>query len=253
MDDKSIAESLFAIAKEKIPTSGELARGAYRDSEFYEMSIAELKRNFSRAVSNIQIEAYNRYLANERNVAAEAIKTVFFELIHSANSNLQALDIIADHFGAFDKFSLSLTQSRRSRAGSAFEIIVSELFLKLGYPYSAQANIRGSTPDYILPSISWYNRYPSDTIILTLKRTLRERWRQIVTESSSGTFYLATIDEDISGPGLEQMKDRNITVVLPDAVKNEHYLKRLNVISFEDFFEDHLDPAMARWKKKGAI
>lgn len=253
MDDKSIAKYLFSVVRNNIPTSAELALTALKQSDFASMSANALKRNFSRAVLAIQIDAYNRYLKSEREAAFQAIMDVFTPLVMSANDNQGVLAIIAGRFGAFDKLSLSLTQSRRSRAGAAFETIVSELFLRLGYPYSAQANIKGSTPDYVLPSIEWYNKYPSDSIILTLKRTLRERWRQIVTESGSGTFYLATIDDAVSGPGLDQMKERNITVVLPEQIRHAHYEARLNVISFEDFFEDHLDPAMARWRKRGAI
>jgi hypothetical protein len=253
MDDISLAKALFSAAKNNIPGSADLAMAAFGESGFAGMSAAELKKNFSRAVSELQIEAYNRYLKCEKDVAAGAIQSVFRDLVLPARDNLHALAIIAQRFGALDKFALSLTQSRRSRAGAAFETIVSALFLKLGYPYTAQANIRGSTPDYVLPSIGWYHRYPSDSIILTLKRTLRERWRQIVTESGSGTFYLATIDEALSGPGLDQMRERNITVVLPADLKRKRYSQHLNVISFEDFFEDHLDPAMARWQRKGAI
>jgi len=32
-----------------------------------------------------------------------------------------------------------------------------------------------------------------------------------------------------------------------------HDKKAENVIAFEDFFEDYLDPAMKRWKKAGIV
>lgn len=253
MDDKKIANSLFSEAKKAIPNSTELAFAALQNSKFETMPLEELKSSFSEAVSTLQIDAYNLYLQHEKQASEQAINTVFEPLISRANSNEQSLKIFASHFGVLDKFSLSLTQSRRSRAGTAFEVIVSELFSRLGYPYTAQPAIGGSTPDYVLPSTQWYQRYPSDSIIFTLKRTLRERWRQIVTESGSGKFYLATIDEKVSAPGLEQMMKLNITLVVPVDVKSRKYSDKLNVISFEDFFEDHLDPAMARWSKAGAL
>jgi hypothetical protein len=253
MNESEIARALFAATRDNIPSATKLAHEALANSKFGAMGATGLKNAFSEAVSSLQVDAYQLYLENEKEHAGAAILKVFSPIIAKANDNLQALEAIAANFGALDKFSLSLTQSRRSRAGTAFEVIVSELFSRLGYPYSAQADVHGSSPDYVLPSIEWYLKFPSDSIIFTLKRTLRERWRQIVTESSSGKFYLATIDENVSGPGLAQMMQRNISLVVPADVKTNNYANKLNVISFEDFFDDHLDPAMLRWRKAGAI
>ncbi len=252
MDDKKTAKLLFEKTRDRIPSSGSLTIEALRQSRFDQMGLEDLKANFSKAVSELQLAIYDLYLKREKEAAAEAIKEIFSPAVATANSNEQALSIVADKFGVLDKFSLSLSQSRKSRAGTAFEVLVSELFSKMSYPYTPQPNIGGSTPDYVLPSENWYNRYPSDCIIFTLKRTLRERWRQIVTESSSGKIYLATIDDKVSRPGLAKMMEHNITLVVPSNIKSLTYSDVLNVISFEDFFEDHLDPAMLRWKKSGA-
>ena len=95
-----------------------------------------------------------------------------------------------------------------------------------------------------------------DSVIFTLKRTLRERWRQIVTEGTRGLgFYLGTIDEDIAIRDLEEMKTARIYIVVPERIKNvrEDYKKAPNVISFEDFFTHHLDPAMNRWRSQGLV
>lgn len=253
MDDEELSIALFEATRSNIPDATHLALEAYRGSPYFSMDKDTLKNSFSSAVSDLQIGAYNLYLNYEREAAQKAIIHELAKLIEPAGQQISPLELFASKFGSLDRFSLRLTQSRRSRAGTAFEVIVSEMFSKLGYPYSAQADIDGSKPDYVLPSIDWYTKYPADSIIFTLKRTLRERWRQIVTESGSGKFYLATIDEKVSAQGLVQMMQRNIMLVVPKIVKLEKYADKLNVISFEDFFEDHLDPAMSRWRKSGAI
>jgi len=93
-----------------------------------------------------------------------------------------------------------------------------------------------------------------DCIIFTVKRTLRERWRQIVTEGTRGfLFYLATIDESIAGRDLSEIRNHRIYLVVPERIRAETYSDQPNVISFETFFELHLDPAMKRWRKNKII
>ena len=124
----------------------------------------------------------------------------------------------------------------------------------LGIPIPHSRTSARARPDYVLPSLEWYREYASDCIILTCKRTLRERWRQIVTEGATGqSFFLATIDEQLSGPELRRMQDRRVVVVVPERIRADRYPEVRNAISFETFFTHHLDPAMERWKAGGAL
>ena len=174
--------------------------------------------------------------------------------MHGSTDVESALAIAEKSFHEWDRFFLSLTQSRRSRAGTAFQEIMSALMEKLGYPFEAQPVLTDSKPDYVMPSKTWYLHNASDCIILTLKRTLRERWRQVPTEGNSGsTFFLATIDAKVPPLELEKMKELNVRLVVPLTLKQVNYRSHPAVISFEDFFEDHLQPAIKRWTKAGAI
>lgn len=249
-----VAKALFAKAKRKIPSASEIAEKAIESALSGKLSDSDyLKSNFSELVSKVQVDAYNIYLTYEKQACGE----VLGELIED---ELQKTDIemistaVADRFFALDRFFLSLTQSRRTRAGKAFEAVVSALFDALGYPHTFQPIIGESQPDYVLPSIEHYKNYATDCLIFTCKRTLRERWRQIVTEGMAGqAFFLATIDEKISVNELSRMKSRNVIVVVPNFLANDKYRGILNVISFEKFFDQHLDPAISRWKKNNII
>ncbi len=95
-----------------------------------------------------------------------------------------------------------------------------------------------------------------DCVVFTVKRTLRERWRQIVTEGAPGLgFFLATIDEGIAARDLQEILDSRIILVVPKRVKQSRpdYTAAMNVITFEFFFEHHLDPAMKRWLASNLI
>lgn len=107
-----------------------------------------------------------------------------------------------------------------------------------------------------MPNEAHYRKLATDCIIFTAKRTVRERWRQIATEGTRGkALYLATIDEGVSGKQADEMRQHRIYLVLPQKLKVDvpAYRGAPNVISFEDFFTDHLDPAMKRWRRAGIV
>jgi hypothetical protein len=164
-------------------------------------------------------------------------------------------EVIGDYFYTLDKFFLSRTQSRRSRAGTAFEVVLEESFRRLQYPFESQPAIDGN-PDFVFPSVSLYKKNAQDAIVFTAKRTLRERWRQIVTEGAKGLgFFLATIDEEVSEAQVKEIKGERIHMVVPSRLKKSvpQYTAAANVITFEDILEDHLDPKMTKWKRHGDI
>ena len=212
-----------------------------------------IKQNFSNLVEDVQERAYGAYLEDERRAGAEAFRQVLGSLLPEGAGRDDFFRLLEQSFWALDRFYLGLTQGRKPRAGKTFERVIRVLFEKLGYPYSSQPIINGQ-PDFLLPSVEHFQRNAMDCIIFTVKRTLRERWRQIVTEGTRGyLFFLATIDDDIAARDLPEMLKSRIYVVVPESIRVLHYAETDNVISFERFFEQHLDPAMERWRKNRVI
>jgi hypothetical protein len=252
--DESIAKQIFADIKKQIPAARDIAAQAVervlpKNSDFE----SALKNQPSHIISSIEAEAYRLYLEQESQASGRALAAGMVEATGSRTDAAGLLSFVEGRFQVFDKLCLSLAQSRKSRAGSTFEAIVSHILDRLGYPYTSQAVIMGGKPDFILPSLEHYNAYPSDCIVLTCKRTLRERWRQIVTEGVTGTFFLATLDAQVNRLQVKEMNDRRVTLVVPEAVKIEKYSSMPNVMSFEYFFQHHMDPAMGRWKAASVI
>lgn len=251
---KGVARHLFAVASKEMPSSVAVTKQAILEAlGTPPYDIDYIKDNFSSLVQDLQVRAYGLYLAKEREICGP----VLAQYIYSQSTQRSDGDILAsisDSFFVLDRFCLSLTQSRRTRAGSAFETIVTTLFEALEYPYSFQPELSGSRPDFVLPSLDHYSSFATDCLIFTCKRSLRERWRQVVTEGMTGqAFYLATIDEGLSSAELGRMKDRNVLVVVPLEIKSKFYPDVFNVISFEAFFDHHLDPSVRRWKANNVI
>jgi len=207
-------------------------RGASRDL---------VKASFSDYLEDAEATAFQTYLRSEREAWDSLV-------------GLEPVKLGGDFEGFYVLFQ-SIAQSRRARAGSVFEDLLRTLFRRLGYPFEEQAVVDGK-PDFILPTAAHYRRNPRDAIIFTAKRTLRERWRQVATEGTRGLGqYLATIDDNVTGSALQEMMENRIYLVVPKALKtrNSTYEASDTVISFEDFFEDHVDPAVARWRRAGVI
>lgn len=215
----------------------------------------EIKESYDEIVEFGEKFAYDFYLENQDSYGKNVLSKFVFELIEANEITdlSNAPKIIGEYFNAFDRFFLSLSQSRKSRAGNTFEKIHNTLFQRLGYPFAYKQVINGE-PDFVMPSVEYFYDNPADCIIFTSKRTLRERWRQIISEGARGVhFFLATIDDSITSNTFQEMRDNRVNIVCPRSIKVEKYSNEGNVYSFEGFFRDHLDPAVDRWRRNKII
>lgn len=214
-----------------------------------------IKSNFSGLIEELEQNAHTLYKQYEKDTGTNALLEFFGLTNDLIPVPIKLVDKIRESFEDLNLFFLSLAQSRKARAGKAFEVIIKRLFKSLEYPFDEQVIINGK-PDFLLPSKKHYSVHAADCIIFTAKRTLRERWRQIVTEGVRGLgFYLATIDEKVTENALKEMKVSRIFLVVPAQLKKtlDHYKVAPNVLTFETFFKQHLDPAMQRWKENAVI
>jgi len=243
-------KKLFEIYKETMLSPSGVLEKAISESVPSE-GPAFIKKNFSKIIDEIGRKAFAIFLAEQKHAGERAVEIYFEGLLPANATRGECIKIVSGKFEEFDRFFLSLAQSRKPRAGSAFEGMIKNLFKKLNYPFAEQQVINGK-PDFLMPSREHYDKNPMDCIIFTVKTTLRERWRQIVTEGTRGLgFFLATVDEGVSGTQLDEMLKNRIYLVVSKELKKKipHYDAAINVLSFEQFFCDHLDPAVKRWKK----
>jgi hypothetical protein len=216
---------------------------------------SEIKADFDRIILDTEQEVHRVYLRYEQAYGEAVIKVFIDHLVENGELGdlAQTGEVLSKYFKVFDRFYLSLGNSRKSRAGKAFESIHNSLFKRLGYPFDEQVVINGK-PDFLMPSAKHYEKNPMDCIIFTAKRTIRERWRQIVTEGTRGLgFYLATIDERVSENQLKEMLQHRIYLVVPEEIQARRYRGKENVLSFRQFFEDHLDPRVEVWRRHKVI
>lgn len=161
------------------------------------------------------------------------------------------------------ELSLSNTQSRRSRAGKTFEQVIYKLYRTFGYSFTSQSEIGKDTfkakglskmVDSLLPGIEEFEKRRDKVIIGTMKTTLRERWQEVVEEinrTGLPSIYLLTMDDDISESKATQMRQHNVVLVIPKAVKAKpSLLKMPNIIDFESYFLEEIPEKLRFWKNQ---
>lgn len=145
-------------------------------------------------------------------------------------------------FAELDSIFLSAAQTRKSRAGLSFEHHVARLFRDGRVRYEAQAVFGGRRPDFVLPDVKELNAR-GDALIVSLKTTLRERWKQLALEKPFGAIFLATVDDRVSVEAIDEMGKNAICLVVPESLKKAKesaYDDHSNVITFSQFFDDEV-------------
>jgi EcoRII C terminal len=110
--------------------------------------------------------------------------------------------------------------------------------------HEAQVVFGGRRPDFVLPDAAALNdKKRADALILSLKTMLRERRKQLGMERKHGEVFLATVDDRVSAPAIQEMGNNKIVLVVPESLKKSKeavYADSKNVITFREFFREQI-------------
>ncbi|NJR78742.1 type II restriction endonuclease [Sphingomonas corticis] len=120
----------------------------------------------------------------------------------------------------FLKFSLSVQNRRKSRAGSALENHLEHLFGLLGLKCDRTPVTEGKAkPDFLFPGTAAYQdlAFPAELLtMLGVKSTCKDRWRQVLAEADRiADKHLLTLEPSISTNQTDEMQQRRLQLVLP--------------------------------------
>lgn len=259
------------IAKEAIENLGYIAE---------QIGKSRVRKRFNTLLFDVLIEEWNVFQKYEKELYKSKVIPFIFELTENNSENfptcqtvIKTLSIALEQnkkqnskwfinylseslFEYFEALFQSIHQSRRSRAGGSFQYQVENLFNLSGFPFSKQTRLNGPV-DFLLPSEDYFRQYRHDAIILSVKRTLRERWQQAIAELQSarvGRIYLATAETDkkkIRDRDLDRMDSLNVTLVVFDNIKSEKFPSRNTVIGYSEFINTNILSAERLWIQRG--
>lgn len=149
---------------------------------------------------------------------------------------------VADVDG-FLSFSLSVQNRRKSRAGQALENHLEALFSanKIRFARGAETENRNK-PDFLFPGQDEYRdpKFPASLLtMLGSKSTLKDRWRQVLSEAARIDHkHLLTLEPGISQNQTDEMQAKRLQLVLPERL-HETYNDRQRgwLIKLADFVQ----------------
>lgn len=151
-----------------------------------------------------------------------------------------------DNVDLFIKFSLSVHNRRKSRAGHSFEHHLNALFEFNGLDYTKGARTeRNNKPDFLFPGIDMYQNpeFPDEELtMLGVKTTVKDRWRQILSEADRiRVKHLITLEPAISMNQTNEMFEQNVQLVIPEPImetySDEQRMKIWNVSEFINYLK----------------
>lgn len=145
---------------------------------------------------------------------------------------------------ALADFSLSIMQRRRSRAGLAVENHIEAILQEHQVDFVRNARTENnSSPDFLFPSSDAYHDDSFDSSLLCMlgaKRTVKDRWRQVLTEADRIRHkHLFTMQRKISEAQTDEMVKHDLTLVIPSSLHGEFTPAQLKSIkSFREFIDE---------------
>jgi EcoRII C terminal. len=143
----------------------------------------------------------------------------------------------------FVSYSLSIQNRRKSRAGHALENHLEAIFTDHKVKFSKGARTEGnSKPDFLFPGKEAYadNSFiESKLVMLGVKTTCKDRWRQILAEASRiPRKHLLTLESAISTDQTTEMIRQNVQLVVPASLHHTYSkVQQKWLWSFTDFLD----------------
>jgi len=134
-----------------------------------------VRSNFDRLLRKLFEKTLHVLEEHEQRVDIQILQEIF-----NPQKGRGRLQIKPDLYRLLRDYFLSVSQSRKQRGGKDFELQVQTLLEKAGVPFVCQP--KKERVDLILPNDELWKRDRARAVLISIKRTLRERWRQVVDE-----------------------------------------------------------------------
>lgn len=142
---------------------------------------------------------------------------------------------------SFVSYSLSVQNRRKSRVGLTLENHLEQIFktYRLSHSRTARTENR-SKPDFLFPGQDSYHdpTFRADRLLmLGVKSTCKDRWRQVLAEADRITSkHLLTLEAPISQQQTDEMRSKQLTLVIPRQIQLAyHSIQRSQLMSLSEF------------------
>lgn len=222
----------------------------FEESGYTKKEKAYFFKNASRIVEDLRQRSWDEFTDKEKSFTQNMLSVLYEEEDLDQYSSAEAISWFVQEYPThIYQLNLSNTQSRRSRAGKEFEAIIELILMGADVPLDSQGNIGqkyftdrgiGKMVDIVSPGAVEYEINKRNTILISAKTTLRERWQEVSEEmvrTGAREMFLITLDSNISDEVINNLNTQNIQIVTTSSVKRDRYSNYGSVMSFEEFME----------------
>ncbi|MDP3062416.1 MAG: type II restriction endonuclease [Chloroflexota bacterium] len=157
--------------------------------------------------------------------------------------------LFSDWYPRLRRAFQSVSQGRMARGGKDFELQIEGLLALAHIPFDRQE--RKEHTDLILPNLNIHQSNRNISAVISIKRTLRERWAEVAEELfnlRSPNVYLFTADEDITDEHVASICGKyNIYLVVWDEVKAKRFPRDLLVLGYTEWASQRLAVLRQHW------
>lgn len=195
----------------------------------------DILKNFEYLIKELESQAFEIYKNYEKEAFEKLIdlwidqKKEWITSIVEKKGVEGIKDILADFIELIREMEFRAGQMRKARGGKTFERVVKVLLNLAGIrceePHEETRNILKRI-DLVSPDAETARLTPDKAIFIATKRTLRERWKQVVPEHMKGArLYLVTINGNITENKAKEIRETGMVVYVPTELKEKPHLK----------------------------
>jgi len=223
-----------------------------------ESLIADLLRRYpDRLPSTVEFSSYCRSTLGDIDYAHNDPDEIIYaayqreEMLFRAFERHEAERVFPKYTNPMDvdgllKYSMSLFQRRKSRAGKSLEHSLEALLDARGIRYTAQAETENhEKPDFLFPSEEAYHdpQFPAEGLtLLGAKTTCKDRWRQVLSEGERiSVKHLITLESAISTRQTNDMMKKGLQLIVPTSLHATYRESQRDWLWNVSRFFDHVE------------
>lgn len=222
-------------ATKSIPELDIILKQAIKSIKLDYASADYIIENFERLIREVEATAFGIYREYEKR-AFEKLRDLWInqkrqwiaEILHEKGEE-GVKDILSDFIDDVRELEFRAGQMRKARGGKTFEHVIKNLLnlasVPCESPHKETRNILKRI-DLVSPDAETARSTPDKSIFIATKRTLRERWKQVVPEHMKGArLYLVTIDDNITEGKAKEIKETGMIVYIKNGLKAKPHLR----------------------------
>jgi len=195
----------------------------------------EILKDFEHLIREVESTAFNIYKEYETKAFEKLVdlwigqKREWITMVLKEKGEKGIKEILSNFITLIREMEFRAGQMRKARGGKTFEHAVKILLNLAGVPceepHRETKNILKRI-DLVSPDAETARLTPDKAIFIATKRTLRERWKQVVPEHMKGArLYLVTINGNITEEKAKEIKETGMVVYVASELKEKPYLK----------------------------